>query len=533
MQSITNPSPGQDPVHDIAVGRQLRVTDRAIIQLASSVVRGDPIKSLVELITNSDDSYRRMGASKETSFGRLSVSLDKSKNTMTVLDFAEGMDAQTMDESVGTYGSETSGFANGCSVRGFYGRGLKEAILGLGSGSVQSIKQGHYHECALYENGFYVRKERRRASLLDYIDLGIPYAKSGTRITITISKIKRLPSFRWFSYTLSNHIALRDIMQSRQRRIVLSDGTKSEILSYRPPRGRLVLQKARISIPGYEASMDLTVYMCDRPLIQEGYTRDGGILVRSRNAIHEATLFRFDYNSCASRLFGEVRCDYIDELMSRGELVVGDKRDGLDPHHPFTKALRKAVECELEPIVEHETAALESEANLQGEDLKARLNVALYEANRLAFRIMRDSIRYQRSSDRNLLSSRKQGTKTDASSTSRERPYFPVVFKGIRLSSLQDPRLRVYFDRPTGIINIATKAPSVAMYFCNPHEKKELLTLVAELVSDIVFFELATIVSDNAGSDDVAQVFNSLKNRYAHLIHKSIQCETDASTIVQ
>jgi hypothetical protein len=528
-----NPPSAPGPMHDFAVGRQLRVTDRAIIQLASSVVRGDPIKSLVELITNSDDSYRRMGASKETSFGRLSVSFDKSKNTMTVLDFAEGMDAQAMDESVGTYGSETSGFTNGCSVRGFYGRGLKEAILGLGSGSVQSIKQGYYYECSLYENGFYVRKEQRRASLSDYIDLGIPYAKNGTRIAIAISKIKRLPSFRWFSYTLSNHIALRDIMQSRHRRIVLSDGTRSEILSYKPPRGKLVLQRASIPIPGYEATLDLTVYLCDRPLIQEGYTRDGGILVRSRNAIHEATLFRFDYNSCATRLFGEVRCDYIDELMSRGELVVGDKRDGLDPHHPFTKALRKAVECQLQPIVEQETAAVENEMNLLGEDLKARLNVALYEANRLAFRIMRDSIRYQGSSGRNLLSSPRQRTNTDGSSTSRERPYFPVVFKGIRLSSLQDPRLRVYFDRPTGTINIATKAPSVAMYFRNPNEKKELLTLIAELVSDIVFFELATTLSNNAGSDQVAEIFSSLKNRYAHLIHRSIQCETNTSTIVE
>jgi hypothetical protein len=528
-----NSSSAPELTSGFAVSRQLRVTDRAIIQLASSVVRGDPIKSLVELITNSDDSYRRMGASKETSFGRVNISFDKRKNTMTVLDFAEGMDVQTMDESVGTYGSEMSGFAKGFSVRGFYGRGLKEAILGLGSGSIQSIKEGYYHECALYENGFYVRKEQRRASLLDYIDLGIPYAKNGTRITITIIKIKRLPSFGWFSYTLSNHIALRDIMQSHQRRIVLSDGMRSEILSYRPPLGKLVVQKSGIPIPGYEATMELTVYLCDRPLIQEGYTRDGGILIRSRNTIHEATLFRFDYNSCATRLFGEVRCDYIDELMSRGELVVGDKRDGLDPHHPFTKALRKAVECQLEPIVEQETAAVESEANLQGEDLKARLDVALYEANRLAFRIMRDSIRYHRNGDRNVLSSRKQTTSPNGSSASRERPYFPVVFRGIRLSPLQDPRLRVYFDKPTGIINIATKAPSVAMYFRNPQEKKELLTLIAELVSDIVFFELAAIVSENVGSDQIAQVFNSLKNRYAHLIHKSIQSETNTSTIVK
>jgi hypothetical protein len=527
-----NSSSPPEPVAGFAVGRQLRVTDRAIMQLASSVVRGDPIKSLVELITNSDDSYRRMGVSKETSFGRITASFDKRKNTMTVLDFAEGMDAHTMDECVGTYGSEMSGFASGCSVRGFYGRGLKEAILGLGSGSVRSIKQGYYHECALYENGFYVRKEQRRASLSDYIDMGIPYAKNGTRTTITISKIKRLPSFAWFSYTLSNHIALRDIMQSQQRRVVLSDGMRSEILSYRPPRGKLVVQKSGIPIPGYEATIDLTVYLCDSPLIQDGYTRDGGILIRSRNAIHEATLFRFDYNSCATRLFGEVRCDYIDELMSRGELVVGDKRDGLDPHHPFTRALRKAVECQLEPIVEQETASVESEANLQGEDLKARLNVALYEANRLAFRIVRDSIRYERNGKKNVLSSRRQRTNADGSSARGMGPYFPIVFKGIRLSSLQDPRSRVYFDKPTGIINIATKAPSVAMYFHNPEEKKELLTLIAELVSDIVFFELATMLSDNAGSDQVAQIFNSLKNRYAHLIHKSIQSETSPSAIV-
>lgn len=434
-----------------------------------------------------------------------------------------------MDECVGTYGSEMSGFTKGCSVRGFYGRGLKEAILGLGSGTVQSIKQGYYHECALCENGFYVRKEQRRASLSDYIDLGIPYARNGTRITINISKIKRLPSFGWFSYTLSNHIALRDIMQSQQRRIVFSGGARSEILSYKPPRGKLILKKSGIPIPGYEANMDLTVYLCDRPLNQEGYTRDGGIVIRSRNVIHEATLFKFDYSPYATRLFGEVRCDYIDELMSKGELVVDDKRDGLDPHHPFTRSLKKAVECQLEPLVEQEMAVVESEANPHREDLMKRFDVVLYEANRVAFRILRDSIRYGRN-DNGKTSSQKQ--RSSARNTpSRQRPYFPVVFKGIRLSSLQDPRSRVYFDRSTGIINIATKAPSVAMYFHDPQENKELLTLIAELVSDIVFFELATMASENAGSDQIAQIFNSLKNRYAHLIHKSIQSEVILSVV--
>jgi hypothetical protein len=520
MNSSTTPElmPG------FAVSRQLRVTDRAIIQLANSVVRGDPIKSLVELITNSDDSYRRMGSSGETSFGRIVVSFNEQRNTMTVLDFAEGMDVLTMDECVGTYGSEMSGFTRGYSVRGFYGRGLKEAVLGLGSGTVQSIKRGYYHECALYENGFYVRKDQRRASLSDYIELGIPYAMNGTRITINISKIKRLPSLGWLSYTLSNHIALRDIMQSQQRRIVLSSGARSEVLSYKPPRGKLILKKSRIPIPGYEATMDLTVYLCDRPLSQEGYTREGGIVIRSRDVIHEATLFKFDYSPYAARLFGEVRCDYIDELMSKGELVVDDKRDGLDPHHPFTRSVKKAVESQLEPLVEQEMAAVESEADLYREDLKKRLDTVLYEANRLAFRIMRDSIRYARNDGRGASLQKQKGSR-NGHALSQETPHCQTVFKGIRLSSFQDPRLRVYFDKSSGIINIATKAPSVAMYFHNPEENKELLTLIAELVSDIVFFELATMACDNTGSDQIAQTFNSLKNRYAHLIHKSIQSE--------
>jgi hypothetical protein len=63
------------------------------------------------------------------------------------------------------------------------------------------------------------------------------------------------------------------------------------------------------------------------------------------------------------------------------------------------------------------------------------------------------------------------------------------------------------------------------MYFRDPQENKELLTLIAELVGDIVFFELATMVCENAGSDQIAPIFDSLKNRYAHLIHKSIQSE--------
>jgi hypothetical protein len=343
-------SPSAMPLEsEPVITRRLRVTDRALIQLATSVVRGDPIKSLVELITNSDDSFKRIECFNETSYGRIIVTFDYQNNTITVLDFAEGMGSKSMDECAGTYGGEASGFSQGRPVRGFYGRGLKEAILGLGSGTIVSLKGDFLNECSLSEDSLYVRRERRRTSLSDYLNLGIPCNKNGTKICIRLTKAKKIPKFEWVKYSLSNHVSLRDIMHNPRRRVILTDGQRSEILAYKPPHGKLILRKRGIPIPGHEATLDLTVYKSDNPLNQEGYTRDGGLLIKSRNAIHDATLFKYDYDPYAARLFGEVRCDYIEELMAKGELVIGDKRDGLDLHHPFSKALRRVVEAKLRP----------------------------------------------------------------------------------------------------------------------------------------------------------------------------------------
>jgi hypothetical protein len=511
------------------VCRHLAVADRALIQLATSVVRGDPIKSLVELVTNSDDSYRRMGSKNDASYGRIIVTLDRRSNSFSVLDFAEGLSVSNMDECVGTYGNDVSGFNSGYSVRGFYGRGLKEAILGLGSGEVRSIKDGFLNECFLNENGLYIRYHQRRAALSDYLDVGIPHGKNGTRVQVVITKIKRMPGLGWIGYALSNHWALRDIMQSPRRRVILTDGQKSNILSYVPPKGKLVLRKQRVSVPGYKATFDITVYMAERPLSQEGYTRNGGILIRGRNAIHESTLFKFDYSPYGACLFGDVRCDFIEELMSKGELVINDKRDGLDQHHPFTKTLRKVIENELQPIIDREMASQERQAKGMGEDLRRRLSNVLWEINKLAIRLMRGSAGYNRA----ICHREQDGSKPSSETDSRKMTsadIYPILFRGIRLNSYQDPRVRVCLDKGTGIINIATKAPSVAMYYAENQDSKEFLTLIAELISDTVFLELARTLSSKTGSDNVSETYSALKNKYAHFIHKSMQ--SDMQTVM-
>ena len=498
------------------------VADRALLQLACSVVRGDPIKSLVELITNSDDSYRRMGFRADPSYGRILVTLDRAANRLRVLDFAEGISGASMDECVGTYGVEASGFREGHSVRGFYGRGLKEAVLGLGYGTVKSIKNGSLYECFLDKDGTYSRNERRRATASDYLELGIPYGRNGTLVDVSVLRLKRMPPWGWMSYALSHHYSLRDIMRSDSRRVIFSNGQADQILKYEVPKGKLVLSKSRIPIPGFKASVDMHIYMADQPLSQEGYARNGGLLVRSRHAIHECTLFKFDYNPYACRIFGEVRCEFIDELMAKGELVVNDKRDGLDHHHSFVKALRRTIEDQLQPIVDREVNAQNKENKGINDELRRRLTNVLWEINKLAVRLLKSSSGREQYVRGPSVRGRLRSSERQQQNPGYAHGY-PILFRGIRLNSYQDPRIRVALDKDTGIINIAKNAPSVAMYYAENQGSPEFLTLAAELISDAVFLELAETLAKSYGTEAVSGTYSELKNRYSHLIHKCMQ----------
>ena len=503
------------------VRRPLIVAERALLQLATSTVRGDPVKSLVELITNSDDSYRRMGVKNDPSYGRIIITMGRAECSFAVVDYAEGMSGESMDECVGTYGSDESGLKNGHSVRGFYGRGLKEAILGLGFGDVKSIKNGSLYECFLHEDGTYARNERRHASVSDYLELGIPHGNNGTRVRICAAHAKRMPPWAWMSYALSHHWSLRDIMQSPRRRVILSNGERTEILRYEPPTGKLVLSKRRIPIPDFKATLDLNVYMAEGPLSQEGYARSGGIIIRSENAIHESTLFRFDYNPYASRIFGDAHCAFIDELMRRGELVVNDKRDGLDHHHPFTKSLQRVIENQLQPIVDREAGSQNKESRGLNDGLRRRLTNVLWEVNKLTIRLLKFSSVHV--DTKRTAGTRSTGLREPERQGGRRSQSYPILFRGIRLNSYQDPKLRVTLDKSTGIINIAKRAPSVAMYYEENQESREFLTLLSELISDAVFLELAETISRNYGPNAVSGTYSDLKNRYSHLIHKCMQ----------
>lgn len=117
---------------------------------ANDAIRGDIKRAAIELITNADDSYKRLENKNSKVNGKIEIEYERKLDSaiLKFRDFAEGMSEEELEIKVRTYAAATSGFHNsqkGRSVRGIWGRGLIQSLLGLGSGTVHTIKDGKYN----------------------------------------------------------------------------------------------------------------------------------------------------------------------------------------------------------------------------------------------------------------------------------------------------------------------------------------------------------------------------------------------------
>ncbi len=210
--------------------RKIQVDPRIITQSANLAIKGDLVRALVELITNSDDSYRRLEANGTPSNGIIDIKINRKKGIGTIVrvtDNAEGFDYDKMDESIATYAKDTSGFTSGKSVRGYFGRGLKDAILCLGKGCIKSILEKYYSECVLDEKYYTPISEEpmllNSKEKLNFEKLsGIKY--NGTEVTITVTKKHiKIPQYDNLTENLEKYFSLRDILTSKKRTVFISE----------------------------------------------------------------------------------------------------------------------------------------------------------------------------------------------------------------------------------------------------------------------------------------------------------------------
>lgn len=103
---------------------------RHTVRRMKAAMQGNVIRALVELITNSDDSYLRLENGKESNDKAKEIDIIYEKSgydgNFSIRDFAEGMSLEQVENGFKKYGAATSGLKKGQKVRGYFGQGAKD-----------------------------------------------------------------------------------------------------------------------------------------------------------------------------------------------------------------------------------------------------------------------------------------------------------------------------------------------------------------------------------------------------------------------
>src|ERR1035437_416961 len=128
----------------------VQLTERGFREQAQAAMRGDVMRALVELVTNSDDALRR--AKRD---GNIRIAAEHSRNTLynriVVIDDGPGISHAQMQEGLLKAGNRTSVETD----RGFWGFGAKDASA-FGRVEFQSITtDGDYNRMVIQKDGRY------------------------------------------------------------------------------------------------------------------------------------------------------------------------------------------------------------------------------------------------------------------------------------------------------------------------------------------------------------------------------------------
>ncbi len=337
----------------------------------------DVYDALVELITNSDDSYHHLFVSKHRNIdgGQILVEIEeKRKNNASKLiihDKAEGMSLQDMTIKLIQVGERQSKEGD----RGFMGRGAKDCTA-LGKMTVESIKNEKYYKCELNKNSQFVPiEDGKNVDNTVRNTLRIKHG-NGTVVTLEIDPQFKIPHVDTIIRDLPWHYALRDMLSSQNpTELYLKNlnniSKKTEKLISLSPEGDSVCDKL-FEVHGYpNIKAKLRIWRAKEPLEDPSDRfRRSGLLIKGKRTIYECSLLysSFEKDFYAKRYFGRLECEYIDDLLNEYDerrknnkphtpenpslIIDPNRQTGLRRDHPFVKALFQIPSEELKRLIE-------------------------------------------------------------------------------------------------------------------------------------------------------------------------------------
>jgi len=349
--------------------RHVPIHPRIVQQLSKATIKL-PIDIIVELVTNCDDSYRRLNAK----FGRIHVLVERRKGgsgTIEVKDEAEGMSGEKL-ESVMEFGAPESGFEKGRSVRGLLGRGLKEASLSDEEGYIATVKDKCISQAHLFmrkDGAYYTIENVSEEDVRRMYKLPLDQNENGTSVKILISgRNIKLPKLTELKSQIQSIYSLREILSSNNRElelILLEKGREEHsILKYKYPPASAVCD-TRFNLDDYGDDIEVKIFESNYSLSE--YTglpppfSAYGIIVTSEGIPIDMGMFDFDNEPAMQYYYGYAECPGIARLVRESEWgILTPHRAGLDWRHEYCRRLKNEIKKWLDPLVEKKRRELKN-----------------------------------------------------------------------------------------------------------------------------------------------------------------------------
>jgi len=347
-------------------------------------------KILTEPVTNSDDSYKRMTSEERATneaFGAITVIANRRKKKIIVIDHAQGMSKEEM-QKFGQYGAESADRKSGWRTRSLFGKGLRDVLFTQKYGVVKSIKNNQSSVANFYYGALKrgSGEEQPIVEIEDHpprVNQDLRFAwgirKNGTAVEFRLRDDVSFPRKETLLEKLGKFYMLRMINSNPEREVSLkyidSSGEETEDkVRYVFPPGNLIFPKKQLEMKFENGTfeLELEIWRAENDLTQDmaGYEdREGGLLLLDEDEnIMDLTLFRYDNDPAASKLFGKLKVkgagEYIRSKLNSTppEVILSEDREGFVRKHGFFKKLAETVEVILKPIVEDEERKRRSES---------------------------------------------------------------------------------------------------------------------------------------------------------------------------
>jgi len=361
---------------------ELPIDGRIILELSQF----DLIDSIIELVTNSEDAYQRSSCSGDIDILWSPVKKGHSA-VLGVRDSASGMTVSQLRDAI-IFAKRSSGQKVGSKIRGFFGRGLKEAIFSLGEGVIITACSGKTITARIFLRDkrpmFGLDEDpplrKLHTELSDKTGWSLP-SDHGTIILIGTKKDMPVCRESTLITQLENHIELRKILQKTERKVRLiykdARGSHRTHLIHKVPESvKKIDKEIDLGIPGGKAH--LTIFEAKESLdptrsFGMRYSK-AGILVTTENVVLDNRLWDFEYRNAAYYFFGEIDVPLLAELAEKEDFsFLTPHRKGLNWDSQIGKAIKKKCIAELGPLVREKEDELAEPSKPVSDENKAKL----------------------------------------------------------------------------------------------------------------------------------------------------------------